>query len=243
MANREWRKSESPILIKERTFNIYSKDFNMLSWNYPQPPKTNVQISVVFIANRTLEEVRMKVQPITDPKNIKRIKKLLADKPRDLLLFTMGINAGLRVQDLLALRIETVENAAVGDRITIREKKTGKQNVLIVNQAIKDALDNYLSYHKDRVPHEYLFKSRKYYNEPLTTYAVTHYVQKWCDEINLKGNYGARSLRKTWAYQSRKLGVPREILAKRLNHSNPAVTRRYMGVQDEEVEEALLNCI
>lgn len=186
----------------------------------------------------------MRVQPITDPKNIKRIKKLLTDKPRDLLLFTMGINSGLRVQDLLALRIETVENAAVGDRITIKEKKTGKQNVLIVNQAIKEALDNYLAFHKDRVPHEYLFKSRKYYNEPLTTYAVTHYVQKWCDEINLKGNFGAHTLRKTWCYQARKqFGVPWEILAARMNHSNAAVTRRYMGVQAEEVEETLLHCI
>ncbi len=86
----------------------------------------------------------------------------------------MGINSGLRVQDLLALRIETVENAAVGDRITIKEKKTGKQNVLIVNQAIKEALDKYLSFKKNRFPHEYLFKSRKYYNEPLTIYAVTY---------------------------------------------------------------------
>lgn len=186
----------------------------------------------------------MKVQPITDPKNIKRIKKLLADKPRDLLLFTMGINAGLRVQDLLSLRVETVEHAIVGDRIVVREKKTGKENVLIVNQAIKDALDNYLSFRQERVPHEYLFKSRKYFNEPLSTYAVTHYVQRWCDEINLKGNFGAHTLRKTFAYQQRtQFGVSWEILAKRLNHSNPAVTRRYMGVQDEEVEAALLHCI
>ena len=199
---------------------------------------------MVFIAKRTLECMGMKVQPITDPKDIKRIKKLLTDRPRDLLLFTMGINSGLRVQDLLALRVETVEKAAVGERITIKEKKTGKENVLIVNQEIRDALDKYLTMHKTRVPREYLFKSRKYFNEPLTTYAVTHYVQNWCDEIKLKGNFGAHTLRKTWCYQQRKqFGVSWEILAKRLNHSNPAVTRRYMGVQAEEVEETLLNRI
>ena len=186
----------------------------------------------------------MKVDPITDPKDIKRIKKLLSQHPRNRLLFIMGINTGLRVQDLLALRVETVENAAVGDRIAIREKKTGKENVLIINNEIHQALHAYLNFRKNRVRGEFLFKSRKYYNSPLTTYAVTHYVQNWCDEIKLQGNIGAHTQRKTWAYQQRKqFGTPWEIIAKRLNHSNPAVTRRYMGVQAEEVEEVLLNTI
>ncbi len=186
----------------------------------------------------------MKVQPITDQKDIKRIKRLLSSNPRNYLLFVMGINAGLRVQDILSLRIETVEKATVGERISVKEKKTGKENVLIINQEIYDALQRYLAIHKKRVSREYLFKSRKGWNYPLSTYAVTHMVQRWCDEINLVGNYGAHTLRKTWCYQQRKhYGVSWELLAKRMNHSNPAVTRRYLGVQAEEVEEVLLNQI
>ena len=69
-------------------------------------------------------------------------------------------------------------------------------------------------------------------------------VQRWCDEINLAGNYGAHTLRKTWCYHQRKsFGVSWEVLAKRLNHSSPSITRRYLGVQEEEVEEILLNTI
>ena len=186
----------------------------------------------------------MKVQPITDLKDIKRIKRLLSSNPRNMLLFIMGINAGLRVQDILALRVSDVENAVVGDRITVLEKKTKKENVLIINQEIYDAVQRYLAFHKKRVPREFLFKSRKGWNYPLSTYAVTHMVQGWCDEINLAGNYGAHTLRKTWCYQQRKLyGVSWELLAKRMNHSNPAVTRRYLGIQAEEVEEVLLNAI
>ena len=82
----------------------------------------------------------MKVQPITDLKDIKRIKRLLSSNPRNMLLFIMGINAGLRVQDILALRVSDVENAVVGDRITVIEKKTKKENVLIINQEIYDAV-------------------------------------------------------------------------------------------------------
>ena len=94
----------------------------------------------------------MKVQPITDLKDIKRIKRLLSSNPRNMLLFIMGINAGLRVQDILALRVSDVENAVVGDRITVLEKKTKKENVLIINQEIFDAVQRYLAFHKKRVP-------------------------------------------------------------------------------------------
>ena len=80
-------------------------------------------------------------------------------------------------------------------------------------------------------------------NDPLTTYAVTLYVKKWCQEINLTNiNVGAHTLRKTHAYQMRKrFGISWEVISKRLNHSNPAITRRYIGVQDDEVEEMLKN--
>ena len=68
----------------------------------------------------------MKVEPITNAKDIKSIKKLLADQPRNRLLFILGINAGLRVQDLLNLRIGDIKHAKVGDRVVLREKKTQK---------------------------------------------------------------------------------------------------------------------
>ena len=190
----------------------------------------------------------MKVEPITNPKDIAKIKRLLRDDKRNRLLFIMGINTGLRVQDLLALRVNQVEQATIGVRIPLKEKKTGKDNVLIINEEIYKALQDYLCLINDKhashkkLPDEYLFRSRKGRNYPLTTFAVTQMMQKWCDSIGLKINAGAHTMRKTWAYQQRKqFGTPWEVIAKRLNHSNPAVTRRYMGVQTEEVEEVLMN--
>ena len=50
----------------------------------------------------------MKVEAITEQKDIKRIKKLLQDNSRDRLLFILGINTGLRAQDILALKIGDV---------------------------------------------------------------------------------------------------------------------------------------
>jgi len=185
----------------------------------------------------------MKVEPIVDLKVIKTIKKILNDNPRDKLLFIMGINSGLRVQDILALKIGDVKNIHIGDRISLREKKTGKENVFIMNREIKSALDSYLKTYNG-VDDDFLFKSRKGSNYPLTTYAITKYVKRWAEAVNLSGNFGAHSLRKTWTYHQRKtFGVSWEVLAKRLNHSSPSITRRYLGVQEEEVEEILLHTI
>jgi len=185
----------------------------------------------------------MKVEPFIELKDVRSIKKLLADNLRDRLLFIMGINSGLRVQDLLALRIGAVSGLKAGDRITLKELKTGKENVLILNKEIKDALDGYLAV-AEVVDNHYLFKSRKGKNYPLTTFAVTKYVKQWAAALNLKGNFGAHTLRKTWCYHQRKtFGVSWEVIAKRLNHSSPAITRRYLGIQEEEVEEILLNTI
>lgn len=185
----------------------------------------------------------MKVEPITNAKDIKSIKKLLADQPRNRLLFILGINTGLRVQDLLGLKVGDIKHAKTGDRVVLREKKTQKENVLMVNKDIKDALDDYLKTVDAKDDH-FLFKSRKGSNYAITTYAVTMYVQQWCDAIHLPGNYGAHTLRKTWCYHQRKTyGTPWEVIAKRLNHSSPSITRRYMGVKEEEVEEVLMNSI
>ena len=185
----------------------------------------------------------MKVDPITDVKHIKAIKKLLADNPRDRLIFVMGINSGMRVQDLLQLRVKDVNNKKVGDRITFKEMKTGKENILIINQEILDATKTYLASVEHQENH-FLFKSRKGSNYPLTTVRVMKMVKSWTDAINLKGNFGAHTLRKTWCYMQRKeYGVPWEILARRLNHSNPAITLRYLGIKEEEVEEVLFNNI
>ena len=66
---------------------------------------------------------------------------------------------------------------------------------------------------------DYLFKSRKGKNKPITVSNANMLVKKWTRTINLNGNYGTHSLRKTFGYiLRRKYGVGWEILAKRYNH-------------------------
>ena len=68
------------------------------------------------------------VQPIRDVKQIDTIKKLLKQQSlRDYCLFVLGINSGLRISDLLKLRISDIsDKGKIKDRIRLREKKTNK---------------------------------------------------------------------------------------------------------------------
>ena len=183
---------------------------------------------------------RITVDPIRKVKDIKSIQKMLNNTHRDYLLFTMGINNGLRTGDLLKLTVNQVSDLKPGQHITIRESKTGKDNILVINKAVHKALRNYMDYLQPE-PEDFLFASRKG-NKPLTIQAVNLLLKKWTRAINLRGNYGAHTLRKTWGYIQRvKYGVGFEVVAKRYNHSNPAVTMRYLGIQDKEVRGCLMN--
>jgi integrase len=183
---------------------------------------------------------RIAVDPIRKLKDIKAISKLTQDNPRDHLLFIMGINNGLRVCDLIRVKVKDVMGLKVGDALTIKESKTGKDNILLINKTVFKALKNYL----DKVKpdeEDYLFPSRKG-NSHIQSQAVSKLVKKWAREINLNISAGCHTLRKTWGYFQRTVyGVGFEILCKRYNHSSPAITMRYLGIEDKEVHNILMN--
>lgn len=183
---------------------------------------------------------RIAVDPIRRIDDIKAISLLTRESPRDHLLFLMGINNGLRAADLIKLKVKDVRDMKVGDTLTIKESKTGKDNILVINKTVDKVLKAYL----DKVrpnDEDFLFASRKG-NGHLQSQAVSKLMKKWTKSINLRGNYGAHTLRKTWGYIQRTVhGVGFEIICKRYNHSSPSVTMRYLGIQDKEVHNTLMN--
>ena len=191
--------------------------------------------------NHPLKGSQTCVEPIRSETAIASIKKVLATRPRDLLLFTLAINNGIRTGDLLRLKVSDVQDLNSGGALTIVESKTGKKNTLVINKGVHRALKLFLS-SEDVHPDHFLFRSRKGQNRPISVQYVNHMVKCWCKAINLSGNYGAHSLRKTFGYiQRTKYGVGFEVLCKRFNHSSPQVTMRYLGISDSEVMLILQN--
>lgn len=68
------------------------------------------------------------VQPIRDKRKIDCMKKVLAGNKRDMLMFVLGINSGLRISDILEIKVNDVadERKRPLNGYELREKKTGK---------------------------------------------------------------------------------------------------------------------
>lgn len=63
-------------------------------------------------------------------------------------------------------------------------------------------------------------------------------ISQWCQDVGqTQVKCGTYTLRKTWGYQARKQGIPIELIQAKLGHRSPAVTRRYIGITDEEIGE------
>ena len=184
--------------------------------------------------NHPAKGSQIKVEPIRDLKDIATIKKLLKDKPRDLALFTLGINTNLRASDLLSIRAGQVRGLKPMDEIEIKEKKTGKTRRISLNKACVDAIKCLLA----SAPYEdnhYLFKSQR--GDVLTVPSVHRLVKGWCRAINLKGNFGSHTLRKTWGYHQRvTFGAGLPELMECFGHATQKQTLTYLCIQPEEIK-------
>ena len=188
--------------------------------------------------NRPQKGDVIKVEPIRDKKAIATIKKILAGKPRDLALFVVGINTNLRASDLVRLTVGQVRHCTTpGCEIEIAEKKTGKPRRITLNKAAVEAVQNLLK--DDRLSdYDPLFKSQR--GQALTVSSIHRLVKSWCRQINLKGNYGSHTLRKTFGYHARQAGVSLPILVELFNHASQKQTMAYLGIQPEEIKDAYL---
>jgi len=70
---------------------------------------------------------------------------------------------------------------------------------------------------------------------------VVTLVGEWCETVNLKGNYGSHSMRKTWGFHQRtRLNTSVPELMVMFNHSSQWQTLDYLCIQPNEIREAYL---
>lgn len=180
----------------------------------------------------------IKVEPIRDMKDIKKIRDLLKDKPRDLCLFTLGINTNLRASDLVRITISQVAHLEAGDSLYLKEKKTGKNKGVTLNQTVITAIRQLIEPIEDHSGP--LFQSRKK-NAALQPSYINYLVKEWCKAIKLPGNYGSHTLRKTFGYIHRtRFNTDIPTLMIMFNHSSQKQTLDYLGVQPTEIKNAYM---
>lgn len=173
-----------------------------------------------------------KVEPIRDKKKIRKMEGVLKRQNyRDYILFKFGINSGLRISDLLQLKVKDVKNTY---HISLIEKKTGKPKDFDINERLESQVNDYIVGMKDE---EYLFKSRKGENKPIGRVQAYRILRKAADKIGLK-KIGTHTLRKTYGYWHYKKNKDVAMLQNIFNHSSPSITLDYIGIKQEEINKS-----
>lgn len=194
---------------------------------------------------------RQTVYPIKTHKDIIAMANWLYEHKNNkyVLAFTLGINLGLRANELLDLKMNQVfspdgsvrlieDEEDTSDGIDIYQSKTKKHRTVFLNTACKDALEwafpikgAYL--HSE----EYLFPSREGGAIQVGTFRKV--LKEAAAACGLKQNIGTHTCRKTWGwhqykYNSEKANLDITMLQRAFGHSSPEVTLRYLGITDEE---------
>ncbi|RNF38268.1 tyrosine-type recombinase/integrase [Planococcus salinus] len=178
------------------------------------------------------EEVK-DVQPIRSLAQIEDMKWSLKKycSERDYTMFLLGINTGLRVSDLLKLKVKEVKGKK---RITIKEGKTEKPRTIYLEN-IYTELNDYL---KSVGNSEWLFPSRKG-DKYVSRIQVYRQLNKAAYMVDINEGIGTHTMRKTFGYWYYKGTKDIASLQMILNHSHPEITLKYIGITDEEIEDSL----
>ena len=145
----------------------------------------------------------------------------------------MGINTGLRISDLLKLKVIDVRNKS---HVEIKEQKTGKIKRFPLLGNLQSMIEEYT---KGKLDNEYLFRSREGANKPITRVMAYKIINNACRKAGITDNVGTHTLRKTFGYHHYQQFHDVAILQYLLNHSSPSITLRYIGITQDNVENTL----
>ncbi|GED55756.1 site-specific integrase [Brevibacillus borstelensis] len=172
------------------------------------------------------------VQPIRSEEKIKELRELLKkNSARDGFLLNFGVNTGLRISDILPLKVSDVRGK---QHLVITEKKTGKRKRFKLNQQLQEAIK---SYTKGMDDDEYLFASSKR-PKPITRVRAYQILNGTARKIGLS-EVGTHTLRKTFGYHFYQRTRDIATLQMIFNHSHPAITLRYIGITQDLIDEAV----
>lgn len=172
------------------------------------------------------------VEPIRSKKKIKDVLGYLKrENKRDYILFFIGIHTGLRISDILRLRVRDVRGHS---HISIIEKKTKKSKKFYINKELRGELNKYC---KGKENYMYLITSREGSNNPITRIRAYQILIELGELFDI--HISCHTLRKTfgyWHYQSHKDIVK---LMEIFNHSDQRVTLRYIGILQDELDKSV----
>lgn len=181
-------------------------------------------------------------QPIREYADVRKLKEYFLERGeyRDYMLITVCLNSALRICDVISLKWENIlenDNSTIKKHIELKEKKTSKKSVIFINNQIKNAVKLYIK--EVGINSEYLFPSRK--GGHITRYRAFEIINKAGLNVGLDYNISCHSLRKTFGYHAWKKGVQPVLLMNIYNHCSFNITKRYLGINQEDKDRVYKN--
>lgn len=182
--------------------------------------------------------------PIRDKKKIKAFAEyyLKRGQLRNYVLFTLGVYTALRVGDLLKLRwkdVYDVRRRKMRETVTLTEQKTGKPKTVALHPLAVHALEMLFESLEEPDKENYVFESRQK-GRPISRVQAYRIIRDGAEAIELEGTISCHSLRKTFGYHSWQGGISPAVIMEIYNHSSFQVTRRYLGVSQDDKNKAYL---
>jgi site-specific recombinase XerD len=205
-------------------------------------PIQTMQITNNHIFNYDPVKEEYEVFPFKSKDDVQKLSIYFASvknsmyKWRNLLIFSLGCNIGLRAGDLLSLKWGMViQNNKIVDSVVIYEEKTKKKRKFHLNNDCKEAIKLYLENTYQKIStvdkDSYIFTSRKG-NEFLSVRSYGKILKTAATNVDIEYNVGTHSMRKTFGYNVYKITNNIELVQKMFGHSSSAVTLRYIGIDD-----------
>jgi integrase len=171
------------------------------------------------------------VFPIKSKKDFANLKAAL--KPgRDRNLLSLGTAFGLRISDLLSLKVGQLRGKTA---LELVEQKRKKRRVITFSASVKEIV-NGLEGNDD----DWAFPSRKG-DKPISRVQAYRILNAAADRVGISdkiGGIGTHTLRKTFGYRLYDNGVNITRIMTVLGHSSEKETLRYIGVTADEIAEA-----
>ena len=194
-------------------------------------------------AIRTHEEILLFRQELRKDKNgisldSKSTKEARYLADRNELMFFAGINIGMRICDLLQLRVEHIMGQT---HIILIEQKTGMEKMHYINNEIREAFEDFISLNNLKEG-EYIFKSRQSVNgnsnRPFSTVQAWRIMNGAAKRLGWK-KVGTHTIRKTFGllYYLETKNIA--YLMKLFNHSIEEQTLDYIDFYQKQIDESL----
>ena len=187
----------------------------------------------------------MSVQPVKDRDKLNQMIQFLELKgnKRDVLLLKFGLNTGLRINDILRLKVKHLfdSNGNLNEYLDLFESKTIKRRnrklkQIKLNSVIRPELISYVQYY-ELESEDWIFFSLREPLNPLDRVRAWTILKEAATRAGV-AKFGTHSMRKTLAYNVYSETKDLALVMRLLNHNDPDHTLRYIGVVQHDLDTA-----